>query len=168
MATRFALDEFLPYRVAVLAGQLGRAYSQVYSERFGLSRAEWRVMAHLDRDAAVSVREIHARVDMDKSKVSRAAARLEAAGVVTKRASRGDRRLVVLALTGKGRRMMRELVPAAEAFQAGLLRRLGPDAASFLRGLDALGAAGPSDPGTAARRPRDGSAPFPEKEKDHG
>jgi DNA-binding MarR family transcriptional regulator len=94
----------LPYRVAVTAGRLSREFSRVYQERFGLSRAEWRVMAHLSQEAEVSVREIHARVDMDKSKVSRAATRLEEAGIVTKRISDHDRRLVVLALTDKGPR----------------------------------------------------------------
>ncbi len=138
MAQDFALDDFLPYRVAVLAGRLSREYSRIYQEKFGLSRAEWRVIAHLSQDASVSVREIHARVDMDKSKVSRAATRLQDIGIITKRVSRTDRRLVVLALTEKGHAMMAELAPIADAFHAELLRCLGPDADAFLKGLDTL------------------------------
>ncbi len=142
MAQSFTLDDFLPYRVAVLAGRLSRDYSRIYQEKFGLSRAEWRVMAHLSQDNAVSVREIHARVDMDKSKVSRAASRLEEAGIITKKVSHSDRRLVVLALTDKGHAMMDELAPIADAFQADLLRRLGGDVAGFLNGLETLSSAG--------------------------
>jgi DNA-binding MarR family transcriptional regulator len=138
MPDSFALGTFLPYRLAVLAGQISREYSRIYQEKYGLSRAEWRVMAHLSQEDAVSVREIHARVDMDKSKVSRAAARLEETGVITKSVSAEDRRLVVLALTDKGRAMMEDLAPIAAAFHADLVARLGPDAAPFLRGLDAL------------------------------
>lgn len=121
----FDLDAFLPYRMNVAAGRLSRAFSRHYRERFGLSTAEWRVLAHLAQSGGVSVREIHARVDMDKSKVSRAAARLEAAGHVTKRPSGTDRRLVELALTDSGTAMMAELAGIARTFQAGLVQDLG-------------------------------------------
>ncbi len=138
MTNSFELDGFLPYRIAVLAGRLSREFSRFYQERFGLSRAEWRVMAHLSQEAEVSVREIHARVDMDKSKVSRAATRLEEAGIITKKISDRDRRLVVLALTDTGTRMMAELTQAAQDYQAEVMARLGPEAAAFLNGIDAL------------------------------
>ena len=138
MPNAFVLDGFLPYRLAVAAGRLSREFSSIYQERFGLSRAEWRVMAHLSQEAEVSVREIHARVDMDKSKVSRAATRLEDAGIVTKKISDRDRRLVILALTDKGEAMMADLASAAHAFQAEVMARLGPEAQALLIGLDAL------------------------------
>jgi DNA-binding MarR family transcriptional regulator len=138
MSDPFVLDGFLPYRVAVLAGRLSREFSRIYQERFGLSRAEWRVMAHLSQEAEVSVREIHARVDMDKSKVSRAATRLEDAGIITKKTSEQDRRLVVLALTERGAAMMAELADAAQAYHDELLARMGPGAEAFQAGMDAL------------------------------
>ena len=71
----FELTDFLPYQLAVAAGRVSRAFSDRYRAEFGLSIPEWRVLAHLSTADAVSIREIHARVDMDKSKVSRAAAR---------------------------------------------------------------------------------------------
>ncbi|MEQ8367934.1 MAG: MarR family winged helix-turn-helix transcriptional regulator [Roseicyclus sp.] len=143
MTDPFVLDGFLPYRVSVLAGRLSREFAHVYQGRFGLSRAEWRVMAHLSQEAEVSVREIHARVDMDKSKVSRAATRLEDAGVITKRASDTDRRLVVLALTPKGEAMMAELAKEAQAFQQELLSRLGGEADFVLTAIEKLTATSP-------------------------
>lgn len=133
--TGFILDEFLPYRVNVLAERLSREFATRYRERFGISIPEWRVVAHLSQSGAVSVREVHERVDMDKSKVSRAAARLEAAGYVEKRVNSVDRRLVKLSLTDKGREMMAELAQVADAYQRELVARLGPDAEGFLRGL---------------------------------
>ncbi len=133
----FVLDTFLPYRLNVLAGRLSREFSTRYRERFGITIPEWRVVAHLGQAGAVSVREIHARVDMDKSKVSRAAARLEAAGYVAKRTSPTDRRLVELTLTDNGRAMMAELAGVAQAYQAELLSRL-EHTDDFLDGLDAL------------------------------
>lgn len=135
----FDLDRFLPYRMNVAAGRLSRAFSALYRERFGISTAEWRVVAHLSQGEGVSVREIHDRVDMDKSKVSRAAARLEASGHVTKRVSSSDRRLVELALTPKGQAMMAELAQMARAFQARLEAEIGEDAAALDRVLERIG-----------------------------
>ena len=59
-----------------------------------------------DGPSGISVREVHARVDMDKSKVTRAAERLEAAGLIEKTGNPADRRLVTLALSARGRAMM--------------------------------------------------------------
>jgi DNA-binding MarR family transcriptional regulator len=75
----------------------------------------------------VSVREIQARVDMDKSKVSRAATRLEKSGHITKETNADDRRLLKLALTDKGHALMKELIPLAQKFEQKLSDRLGAD-----------------------------------------
>ncbi|WP_244425264.1 MarR family winged helix-turn-helix transcriptional regulator [Pseudaminobacter salicylatoxidans] len=80
---------------------------------------------------AVSVREIHQRTDLDKSKVSRACDRLEAEGLLRKTISAQDRRLVELELTPAGRDLMGRLIPLAQDFQARLLDGIGEDAAVF-------------------------------------
>jgi DNA-binding MarR family transcriptional regulator len=131
----FDLDGFLPYRLAVAAQRVSAAFRAVYGPRHGLSVAEWRVMAHLGSAGPVSVREIHARVAMDKPKVSRAASRLEMAGMIEKRADPRDRRLVALSLTERGRAVMADLVPLARAFEAALVARL---TAEERRALDAI------------------------------
>ena len=134
----FELDRFLPYQLAVLSSRISQEFSALYRQRFGISVAEWRVVAHLNAAGTVSVREIHDRVDMDKSKVSRAASRLEAAGYISKTGHPGDGRLVALALTDKGRAMIDELAPLARAFEAAVLAKLGDEAAAFRRALDHL------------------------------
>lgn len=131
--TDFVLDRFLPYQFNVVAGRLSRGFAELYRDRFGISVAEWRVVAHLSQSGTVSVREIHARVDMDKSKVSRAAARLETAGYLTKRQSATDKRLVELTLTDSGRQMVAEIAGLARAYQADVLANLGPDADALQR-----------------------------------
>jgi len=134
----FILEDFLPYQLAVVAERVSREFARHYQESFGLSRAEWRVVAHLSQESAVSVREIAARAKLDKSKVSRAVARLEAQGHVAKAGSSADRRLVVLTLTGKGEEMIRALTPIAEQYQAEVLRDLASDADGFRRALKRL------------------------------
>ena len=129
----FDLHGFLPYRLTVAAERLSAGMARHYRDKFGISTPEWRVLVHLAHSGEVSVRDIEARVSMDKSKVSRAATRLEAEGYVAKAVNAGDRRLVELSLTGKGRDLMAELIPLAGDFQTRLERRVG----RHLAGLEA-------------------------------
>ncbi|MCR9150992.1 MAG: MarR family winged helix-turn-helix transcriptional regulator [Rhodobacteraceae bacterium] len=136
--TGFDLDDFLPYQLAVAAARVSRGFADRYREEFGITIPEWRVLAHLSAAGApVSVREIHARVDMDKSKVSRAAARLERAGLVAKAENAVDRRLVALTLTPAGAALVARIVPVALDWQAEMTARLGSagDVAAFRRVL---------------------------------
>ena len=134
----FDLEQFLPYQLAVLSARVSAEFSTLYRHKFGISVAEWRVVAHLSQSGTVSVREIHERVDMDKSKVSRAASRLESHGYITKTSNPDDGRLVALALTKKGKAMVAELAPLARDFDARLMRELGDDAPEFRAALSRL------------------------------
>ncbi|MDQ2066491.1 MarR family winged helix-turn-helix transcriptional regulator [Xinfangfangia sp. CPCC 101601] len=134
----FDLSAFLPYQLSVASARISRGFAERYRQEFGLSIPEWRVLAHLAGGDAVSVREIHARVDMDKSKVSRAAARLEEAGLIEKRAHAEDKRLLDMRLTAEGQALMARIVPIADAYQAEVLARLGGDAAAFRAALTRL------------------------------
>jgi DNA-binding MarR family transcriptional regulator len=135
----FDLDQFLPYRLAVAATQVSRSFAARYAAEAGLSIPEWRVLAHLSASGAVSVRDINARVNLDKSIVSRAATRLEGAGYLRKSGHAGDQRLVALELTDTGRALMDRLGRIADAYQAELLEDLGEDAPAFRRALMKLG-----------------------------
>lgn len=121
---KFDLDNFLPYQLAVLAGRVSLAFSRTYREKFGISIAEWRVIAHLSQREKISIREIYQRVELDKSKVSRAAARLVKAGYVQKVVNQSDKRLVELSLTKSGRAMTAEIVILAAEFESGFLSSL--------------------------------------------
>ncbi len=129
----FTLDEFFPYRLAVLSNKISRDFASAYSQQFGISRAEWRVIAHLSQQAKVSIREIHQRVDMDKAKVSRAASRLESMGVVLKKTNPADKRLIELSLTAKGQKMISKIAPLAQKFEDETLAKLSKPQRQTLR-----------------------------------
>nr|WP_275116159.1 MarR family winged helix-turn-helix transcriptional regulator [Aliiroseovarius subalbicans] len=131
----------MPYQLAVLSARVSAGFSRHYRKAYGISVAEWRVVAHLSRGDAVSVREIHERVDMDKPKVSRAASRLEEAGYITKTVNETDRRLVELKLTDKGRAMIDALAPIAKAYEQELVGALGGDDGPFRDQVRRLGEA---------------------------
>lgn len=134
----FDLDAFLPYQLSVLAAQVSDGFSTLYRQKFGITLPEWRVVAHLSHAGPVSVREIHQKVAMDKSKVSRAASRLEAAGYVSKQINDSDRRLVELELTKMGHAMINELTPIAKEYEARVLATLGKHSPCFRAALETL------------------------------
>lgn len=144
----FELDRFLPYRLSVAAARVSRRFARLYAAESGISIPEWRVLAHLAQAGPVSVRDVYARVDMDKSTVSRAAARLEEAGLVRKLGHAGDRRLVQLTLTPGGQALMTRLGEIAAAFQQEIVAELGPEAAALDAALGRLmaGDGGDADP----------------------
>lgn len=129
------LDRFLPYRLSVLQLAVSRALAEIYGARFDLSRHEWRVLAVLGAEAPLTAGEVAARTSMDKVQVSRAVAKLLAAGRAARRPDRRDRRRAPLELTGKGREIYRRIVPLAKARERELLRVLTPGEARALDGI---------------------------------
>ena len=134
----FVLSDFLPYRLSVAASRVSKAFERRYMEEAGISVSEWRVLAHLTQQSEVSVREIEAMVDMEKSKVSRAATRLHQQGLIAKVSNSDDRRLVSLSLTPAGHALMERLIPLAQAYHAEMLALLGRDGDAFTAGLSKL------------------------------
>jgi DNA-binding MarR family transcriptional regulator len=107
------LERFLPYRLSVLTNRISAAIARQYASRFDLTAAEWRVMAALGNTPALSSREVAARTAMDKVQVSRAVARLVAAGRVTRMIDASDSRIARLTLSASGRAVYRKIVPSA-------------------------------------------------------
>ena len=139
----FDLDAFLPYQLAVLSSRISTAFSTLYQQKYGITVAEWRMVANLGKDGKLGVRELHDRVDLEKSKVSRAAAKLERAGYISKRTNPSDKRLVELELTDKGRAMIEDLAPLAHRFEQDVFDTLGADAPAFRAAIGRLLAATP-------------------------
>jgi DNA-binding MarR family transcriptional regulator len=134
----FDLYGFTPYRLAVAAKHTSEQLARQYRDRFGISIPEWRVLVHLAHSGNTSVRDIEARVAMEKYEVSRAAKRLREAGLIERKENPEDRRLIILSLTTDGRKMMAELLPMAKAHQAELEKRLGDAFKQLEAGLEAL------------------------------
>ena len=134
----FDLYGFTPYRLAVAAKRTSEELARQYRDRFDISIPEWRVLVHLAHSGKVSVRDIEARVAMEKYEVSRAAKRLREAGLIERKENPDDRRLIILTLTPRGRDMMAELLPMAKAHQEELEQRLGKAFRLLEAGLEEL------------------------------
>ena len=66
------LEQFLPYRLSVLANIVSATIAAAYAEKHQLSIPEWRVIAVLAREPGLSAAEVAERTAMDKVAVSRA------------------------------------------------------------------------------------------------
>ncbi|GAB5509500.1 MAG: MarR family transcriptional regulator [Hyphomicrobiales bacterium] len=134
----FDLERYLPYRFVVLAARLSSRLAKQYKKEFGISIPEWRVLLNVGYTKDLSVRDIEQRVSLERSKVSRAATKLEAKGYLAKQVDSRDKRLLKLTLTREGTELLSKLIPIAEAFQAELNLILGDDKEALQLALDRL------------------------------
>lgn len=134
-AQALELENFLPYRLSVLAQLVSESLHDLYAEPFGLSVTQWRVMAALGRFAPLTATEVGLRIVMDKVAVSRAVAGLMKRDLVERATDREDRRREPLRLTAKGRTMHDQIVPLALKYEADLYAALSPEERSTLNGL---------------------------------
>jgi DNA-binding MarR family transcriptional regulator len=121
------LDHFLPYRLSILSNRASDAIAQHYSDRFGLSVPEWRVMAVLGQTPGMSARDVAQRTAMDKVQVSRAVASLVDARRVKREGDETDGRVTRLSLTAKGQAIYDEVVPLALHLEEVFLAALTPE-----------------------------------------
>lgn len=143
----FRLSSFLPYRLAVLSERVSRRLSVEYGRTHGLAVAEWRVLVHLLRCGAVSIRDIHNCVNLEKPRVSRAVSRLEAEGLVQKTQGDGDGRLVAISLTDAGRTVLADIIPAATRIERHLTDAVSPeDLDTFFHVMERMHAVLDADP----------------------
>jgi DNA-binding MarR family transcriptional regulator len=133
------LEQFLPYRLNVVASLVSQALSRIYADRYGIGVPEWRVMVTLGQYDMMTGKAIGSHSHMHKTKVSRAVALLEKRKLVVRRANRADLREAFLTLTPAGRAMYDDLAPIALDFANRLAEVMDPaDRAAFERAVDRL------------------------------
>lgn len=131
----FNLKGFFPYMVRVFYQAVSTSVSDVYTDAFGLTVAEWRVMAVLGPHQSMSANEITNRSSMNKVNVSRAVSRLRKRGFLKQDIDGDDRRRSVLHLTEEGKDAFSLLVPMVREVEAQLLDGLTEEEIAQLTGL---------------------------------
>jgi DNA-binding MarR family transcriptional regulator len=121
------LENFLPYRLSVLAQIVSESLHDLYAGPFQLTVTQWRVMAALGRFAPLTASDVGQRIVMDKVAVSRAVAGLMQRGLVERATDRKDRRRASLKLSTRGRAMHSRIVPIALAYEKRLYEALPDD-----------------------------------------
>jgi len=118
------LQQFFPYRLAVLAEEVSRTVAQLYGDRFELTRNEWRVLAALATNRQMSAKDVADYSTLDKMSVSRAVTALESKACLTREEDPADRRNKILRLTPAGLALYRKIMPLARARERYILDAL--------------------------------------------
>ena len=139
MASRVDLLRFVPFRLNRLAAEVSRDLAAVYSDRFGIDIAEWRVLATLGMREPRSAQFIVRCTRTHKSKISRAVTRLALAGLIEGVPNEDDRRETQLRTTAKGKALYEKLAPVALDYERRLLAGFGEEELrGLIQGLDRL------------------------------
>ncbi len=123
-ADLLVLEDFLPYRLSILSNRVSRAIAKRYAKAFNLTIPEWRIIAVLGRRTGLTAKDIAEATEMDKVAVSRAVARLMAAGRVSAQPDAEDARRQLLTLTREGQSVHARIAPIALSSERRLLAAL--------------------------------------------
>jgi len=118
------LEDFLPYRLAILSHTVSSLIARVYDKRFGLTIPEWRVIAIVGRFPGLSAVEVAERTMLDKVAISRAVTKLIKANRIDREFADADRRRSILTLSEEGREVHDEVAPLALEMEQDLLHGL--------------------------------------------
>ena len=127
MDDELRLENFLPYRLAVLSNTVSTTVARAYDKRFGVSIPEWRVIAVLGRFPGLSAVEVAERTLLDKVAVSRAVTKLIKNGRIDREFADADRRRSILNLSEEGKKLHDEIAQLALQFERDLLQGFSAD-----------------------------------------
>ena len=108
------LDTHLGYWLRFVSNHVSHAFKAQVETR-GVTVAEWVVLRAMYVGKTGAAHEIAERLGMTRGAISKLVDRLAAKSLLTRRASKEDRRYQELALTGAGRELVPQLAVLADA-----------------------------------------------------
>ena len=118
---RLQLQEYLPYRLSVAANAVSRLIARAYEDQFGLTIPQWRLMAVLGDEGALTQQALCGRTLMDKVTVMRAAQGLTRRRLVKRQPNAQDGRSHRLDLSQTGYALYCKVLPLAREYESQLL-----------------------------------------------
>jgi DNA-binding MarR family transcriptional regulator len=135
MPTTLKLDQFLPYRLSIASNAVSDAIATAYRTLFGLRIPEWRLIAVLAEDGALSQQALCGRTRMDKVTVSRAAIALADRRLVERTPNPEDQRSHLLTLTGEGWALYEQVAPKALELERRVFDGIEPEEIEAFRAM---------------------------------
>ncbi|UUR08495.1 MarR family winged helix-turn-helix transcriptional regulator [Sphingomonas glaciei] len=117
--------EQLAWDIGETSHALRRAFDRRAAE-LGITRAQWRVLAHLDHQPGQRQVDLAERMDIEPITLCRIVDKLEEAALVERRRDPGDRRAWQLYLRDSAAPLVLRLHALAEAFSAEVFGNLDP------------------------------------------
>ncbi|MGD9943405.1 MAG: MarR family winged helix-turn-helix transcriptional regulator [Burkholderiaceae bacterium] len=129
---RFFVDEYLAALLAQASHLISSEFHAVV-RRHGFSVSEWRVLATLSGDEALSIGRVAQIVLIKQPTVTRLLDRMEAKGYVERLPHASDRRVTLVRMTAAGRRASAKLVALAREHEQRVLEPFGLQRAEQLK-----------------------------------
>lgn len=120
---RLILDAFIPYRLSIASNTVSDVISSAYESLFGLTIAEWRLIAVTAENDGITQADIGVATRMDKVTVSRAAIALGNRHLIERRPNPADKRSHLVVLTKEGRRLYASVAPKALELERRMFER---------------------------------------------
>ena len=117
--------EQLAWDIGETSHALRRAFDRRAAE-LGITRAQWRVLAHLDHQPGQRQVDLAERMDIEPITLCRIVDKLEEGGLVERRRDPGDRRAWQLFLRDSAAPLVTKLHALAEDFSADIFGDLDP------------------------------------------
>lgn len=130
----YRLHQSLGYQLS-LAARLQERRLDEGLRALGLTRITWCVLLAIGNEGLRQPSDIASFVGIDRTAASRALRQMEAAEMILRAAGEGDGRTRSVELTGKGRRLLLQGTPLAQANNAVMEERLTTDETAVLRTL---------------------------------
>ncbi len=105
-------------------GRLLRTYADQQARQFGMTRAQWAVLARLEYAEGLKQTELADMLDLQPITLTRLVDRLCTSGLIERRADPSDRRAKRLYLTAQARPLMNRLADLGENMMATVLEGL--------------------------------------------
>jgi DNA-binding MarR family transcriptional regulator len=122
--------------VAPLLAPLGLAFWRMkgaFEREIGVSAGTWFSLALLSKKDGISQRELSQKFEIDPSRVTRLAKRLEREGLILRKRDSEDHRIVRMYLSEKGRGLLEALSEHRVRFDRQVAAMLGPEELTELR-----------------------------------
>ena len=118
MSDRLDLANYLPYLVNRLGSALVENFTATALASYDLNIDAWRVMAVLANEGAQRQIDLAGMASIEVSTLSRLVTRMARMGLVTRRRSENSNREVIVELAGKGKSLVKRIIPLAHRLEA--------------------------------------------------
>lgn len=131
--------DHMPYQLLLLAKMIDRVSARQLTSTYGMSLAEWRVLAFVCSAGPASASEIGAAGEIDRAEISRAVTKLMDGGLVTREHAEDNRRRLIITATPLGEEEYRKIRDERRAYFHSLMAAIPEDEQErFAQHLEAL------------------------------
>ena len=136
---RFDLENFVPYRISILATLVRQALSEIYRDDPGLTEPEWKVLTTVAHKGPLASGDIGLHMTLDRMAISRALTQLIKLKLVERSPFEQDRRMTRIKLSSHGERVFDALAREAAKIEDAILTPLSKaEVSDFLRTINKI------------------------------